>query len=227
MSKSALVLLLVAGVTAAAAAALGVARYTGGSEDSRAIVVGSSSYRWPVETLRDWADYADQLSVLSIESEKQLPRSREDVARGEGPVGRTVTAQIEETLWRNPGSSAVEGEITFATWGWIAKGDRLIPAVDSDSHRLEVGDRVLVPLLLTPEKVWAPVTPSSAIRLVDGRTVFAGRQRRSLPELAAALDGVTARSVADRLASVQPRPNADALRRLDPDERARELAASP
>jgi hypothetical protein len=111
-------------------------------------------------------------------------------------------------------------------WGWIAKGDRLIPAVDSDSHRLEVGDRVLVPLLLTPEEIWAPVTPSSTIRLVDGRTMFAGRQRRSLPELAAALDGVTPRAVADRLAAVEPRPNADALRRLDADERARALASS-
>jgi hypothetical protein len=227
VSGRALVLLVAAGVAVAAAVALGVTRLGESRETARDLAMSSASYRWPVDTLRDWTDFADQLSVLRIESERQLPRSQDVVATGEGMVGRMVTARIEETLWRSPGSPAASGRITFGTWGWVAKREALIPTVDSSSDRLEVGDRVLAALLLTPEGSWAPLTPSSTIRLVDGRTVFAARQRRSLPALAGALDGITPRAAADRLAAVEPRPDAAALRRLDPDERARELAASP
>jgi hypothetical protein len=217
--------ILIAGLAAVTAVALGSARLgeSTGAPSSPASV-SSASYRWPVETLRDWTDFADQLSVIRIESERQLPRSRAVTETGEGMVGREVTARIVETLWRHPGSSVVEGVITFGTWGWTAKGERLTPMTDSSSGRLEVGDRVLAPLMLV-DGSWAPLTPSSTIELVEGRTAFAPRQRRAFAELAGRLDGVSPRAVADALAAVEPRPDAAALRRLHPDERARRLAA--
>jgi hypothetical protein len=223
MSRRAFVLLVAVGVTTAAAVALGVARL-GESGETRDLALSSASYRWPVETLRDWADFADQLSVLRIESEIQLPRSPEEVASGEGPVARKVTVRIEETLWSNTGSPTAKGTISFVTWGWIAKGEKLIPATDSSSERLEVGDRVLAPLMFV-DGSWGPLAPSTTMKLVNGRTAFVDRQRRSLTTLATRLDGVTPRQVADALAAVESRPDAAALRRLHPDERARRLAA--
>jgi hypothetical protein len=225
VSGRALVLLVAAAVAVAAAVTLDAARLGEGREAARDLAVSSASYRWPVYTLRDWTDFADQLSVLRIESERQLPRSQDVVATGEGTVGRMVTARIEETLWRSPGSPTAPERITFGTWGWVAKRETLIPTTDSSSDRLAVGDRVLAALLLTPEGSWAPLSPSSTIRLVAGRTLFAARRRRSLPALAGALDGITPRAAADRLAAVEPRPDGAAFRRLDADERARALAA--
>jgi hypothetical protein len=222
MRRRTVVLLVALGVTAPAVA-LGVARL-GESSETRDLALSSASLRWPVDTLRDWADFADQLSVIRVESEAQLPRSPEEVASGEGPVARKVTARIEETLWRSPGSPAAPGAFSFVTWGWIAKGERLIPAGDSSSHRLEVGDRVLAPLMFV-DGSWGPLAPSTTMKLVDGRTAFVDRQRRSLTALSDRLDGVTPRQVADALAAIEPRPDAAALRRLHPDERARRLAA--
>jgi hypothetical protein len=221
VSRRALVLVVAAGVVAVVAA-LGVARVGESREAVRSSAATSSSLRWPVETLRDWADFADQLSVLRIESELEMPRTPEELASGEGPVGRKVTARVEETLWRNPGSPAAPEAITFIAWGWLAKGNRLIPTTDEDSHRLEVGDRVLAPLMFV-DGSWGPLAPSTTVKLVGGRTVFA--DRRSSTVLAARLDGVTPRTVADALAAVAPRPDAAALRRLHPDERARRLTA--
>lgn len=195
------------------------------TESARSIVTGSASTRWPVDTLRDWADFGDQLSIIRIESEAQLPLSQHVVENGEGVVARNVTARIEQTLWRNSGSPQVEGAITFGTWGWVAHDGVLTPATDDSSIRLEVGDRVLAPLLLTPEGSWGPLAPGSVVLIVNGRTAFADRQRREFPELAKSLDQRTPQDVATLLASVPPRANAAALRRLDPDERARALAA--
>lgn len=194
---------------------------------SGSIVTGSATTRWPVDTLRDWADFADQLSIIRIESEEQLPLSQHVVDNGEGVVARNVTARIERTLWQNPGSPHVDGVITFGTWGWVAHDGVLTPATDDSSVRLEVGDRVLAPLLLTPEGSWGPLAPSTVVPIINRRAAFGDLQRRSSPELANALDGRMPEDVAALLASVPPRPNAAALRRLDADARARELATQP
>jgi len=194
------------------------------AQTTRSPVMGVASTRWPVDTLRDWADFVDQLSIIRIESEAQLSPSESVVENGEGTVPRTVTARIEQTLWRNPGSPRVDGLITFGTWGWVAHDGVLTPATDETGIRLEVGDQVLAPLLLTPEGLWGPLSPGSVVPLANGGTAFAEAQRRSYPELASILDRRTPEDVANLLAAVAPRPNAGALRRLDPDARARALA---
>lgn len=223
MSRKIVYAVLVAG---AMAAVVGVARaFVGGDAvPARTVVVASASTRWPADALRDWADFADQVSVLRVVSEKQLPPTEDVVATGEGLVGRSVTARIESTIWRNPGSPAVDGVVTFTTWGWVAHDGQLTPMVDSSSVRIEVGDRVLAPLLLAPEGAWAPLSPGSVIHLVGGRTAFADPQRRSAPQLAETLGGRTPNDVGELLASTPPRPDASALRRLDADARATELA---
>lgn len=213
------------GVVLSVAVLSAVRSFSDETELTRSGVTGSASTRWPIDTLRDWADFADQLSIIRIESEAQLPSSQSVVENGEGVVPRTVTARIEQTLWRNSGSPQVEDVITFGTWGWVAHDGVLTPATDDTGVRLEIGDRVLAPLLLTPEGEWGPLAPGAVVPIIKGRTAFADRQRRSFPELAKILDQRTPEDVANLLASVPPRANVAALRRLDPDARARVLAA--
>jgi hypothetical protein len=184
----------------------------------------AASTRWPVETLRDWSDFADQLAIIRIEAETKLAPSASVLENGEGLIPRNVRVRIEETLWRNPGSPRAEDVITFGTWGWVVHDGNEVPAVDETGVRLAVGDRVLAPLLLTPEGSWAPLSPGSVLPLTDGLATFAAAQRSALPELAKLLHRRTPQEVASILAAVPPRPNAAALRQLDPDARALALA---
>lgn len=224
MTRKTLYVLMASGT--AAIALVGVRLYDGDQDQpTRTLVVGSASVRWPSETVRDWADFADEVAVLHVVSEEALPVSADVLENGEGLIGRRVTARVESTLWRNPESPSVDRTVSFTTWGWVVHDGVRIPAVDSSSSRIEVGDRVVAPLLMAPEGEWAALAPSAVIKLDRGRMTFGERQRVALPELTAALDRDPPAAIAELLASTPPRPDAATLRRLNADERAAALAA--
>jgi hypothetical protein len=217
---------LIASAAAAAAALVGARLYEADQPaPTRTLVVGSPSLRWPSETIRDWADFADQVAVLHIVSEEELPASADVLENGEGMIGRRVTARVEATLWRNHGSPALERTVSFTTWGWVVHEGVRIPTVDSSSARIEVGDRVVAPLLLAPEGEWAPLAPSAVIKLDRGRMTLNERQRVALPQLSAELNSHQPVAIAELLANTPARPDAAILRRLNADQRAAALAA--
>jgi NDP-sugar pyrophosphorylase family protein len=170
MTRKTLFVLMASGT--AAIAFVGARLYDGDrAEPARTLVVGSASVRWPSETIRDWADFADEVVVLHVVSEEALPASAEVLENGEGLIGRRVTARVESTVWRNPGSPSLERTVSFTTWGWVVHDGVRIPTVDSSSARIEVGDRVVAPLLMAPEGEWAALAPSAVIKLDRGRMI--------------------------------------------------------
>ena len=192
------------------------------SED-RAHAGAAASYRWPTETLRDWVDFADQVSVLRVTAERKLPPTEDVVENGEGYLGRSITAVVESTVWRYPGSPRAGDVVSMRDWGWAVGDGKLTPMVDSDSIRLEVGDRVLAALLRTPEGEWATVNPATAYRLRNGRTALAPRQKRARRALVLAVDGKTPVEIAAHLDETTPSADRGYLRSLDPDARRRYL----
>ncbi|MHB1242984.1 MAG: hypothetical protein ACYC1P_06245 [Gaiellaceae bacterium] len=220
------ILLGTALATVAAAASFTVALNHGGNEvaDERTIVVASSSYRWPSATLRDWADFADQVAVLEVVSEEALPPSVAVLENDEGMIGRRVTARVESTVWRNPGSPSVSGTVQFTTWGWAVHEGQRIPMVDTDSIRVEVGDRLLAPLLRAPEGVWAALSPAAVLQLDGDIVVVAPQQTHSIPGIASALHRKASGEAGRLLAETAPRANAASLRRLNADARVAALA---
>jgi hypothetical protein len=98
----------------------------GGSDERATHALGaSSSARWPAETLVDWVGFADQVSVLEIVSERQLPLQPEVEAIGEGYVGREVVGRIESTFWRRDRAPMASDTVSLRVWGWIAHAHEL------------------------------------------------------------------------------------------------------
>lgn len=215
---------LAALAVAAVATLLGATHQSKASNDGAGVVMASASLRWPSYTLRDWVDFADQVAVLRITSEKRMEMAADVRKGGSGYVGRTVTATVEKTLWRSPGSPQVRTSVSFRTWGWALREAKLIPMVDSESVRLGVGDLVIAPLLRSPEGDWAVLAPGAVIQIVGSRTVFAAAQRRAYPELSGRLDDVVPDEVGVALTSTEPSADRSYLRSLDADARARALA---
>ena len=180
---------------------------------------GNFDPAWPQTTLTDWVSYTDQLSVVTVVSEKALSPFEETDENG-GMVGRSVTLAIERTLWRRDEAPSVNGTVSVITWGWIVDGD--------DRHRLrvgggawlEVGDRYVVPLTRSKSDdgfEWGS-GPDMATFPLDGATIVCGTVRET--EFGGEdISGISVEELAARFAATKPDPLAVRLGRLDPSAR--------
>lgn len=186
-------------------------------EISRDVVRGESYPRWPAENVVDWVGFADQFAVASVVSERQLPRSRDEAARGEGYVGRELTVQIDSVVWQRPGALAAPSPVTLVVDGWWEHDRQLFPFASNQARRAEVGDRLLIALLRTPEGTWSQLSPETTVLLApSGDGVSADS-----PETPGELRGKSIQAIADLLSKTSPNAVASEGQDLDPDARAK------
>ena len=95
---------------------------------------------YPSETLRDLVSYADQVSVVKVVGERRLPAGDEEESGGY--EARTVTVEVEDTIWRGPSGVSAPESLEFTAWGW--SGGQPVGA--EGGARLEVGHRYLLAL---------------------------------------------------------------------------------
>lgn len=201
-----------------AASAAAVMALGSGGEAGRATSIAGSSYpRWPAETLADWAGFADQVSVLTVTGERRLPLDARAAETGEGLVGRRVTAQIESTLWNRRLGPNTTGAVELSVDGWALHEGAFTPIVPLGAHRLEVGDRIVAALTLTPEGNWSLLSAGAAIPLGPADS-HAGERAVAGP---AFFRGLTVSQISVRLAAARPSALAEKYQHLDPDGRAR------
>jgi hypothetical protein len=86
-------------------------------------------------TADDWATVADRVVVGTVKSEKLLPPTTAEAARGEGLLGRTVTIAVERTVWSRQGAPAVPAQITLSAVGSTFSG-----GVNNNRRRLAYHD---------------------------------------------------------------------------------------
>lgn len=194
---------------------------------------GASS-RWPSQTLVDWAGFADQLSVVTVVDERDLPPvPGQDPSADDGYVGREVSLRVERTLWRRPGAPTVAAEesiIRIVALG-SARDERgeQTPFATLDAARLEVGQRYLIPLLRAAgaddeggrasDSEWA-VLAQSAILTLDGDTVTSRVEGGTPSPAAQALDGESVERAGEIVARTSPTPAAERNAELPPDARS-------
>src|SRR5665213_817882 len=142
-------LVLAAAVLVLLVTACSAERHAAGSSSS-----ASTDEKFPSESLSDWVSYAQQVSVVTIVSEAQVPPPQEVWDRQEGYVGRTVTVRIERDLWTAPGVLPLRGDQTMLDWGWLLKGERLTPLTSA----MQVGQRYVVPLGVSQGKLGSILT---------------------------------------------------------------------
>lgn len=184
-----------------------------GSPEAR-VVHGTSHARWPNQTLSDWVGFADHVAVARVAGESRLPLRAAVTQVGEGYVGRTITLDVESTLWSREGAAAAPTSAEVMTDGWWYDEGNFVPYSDVGSHRPAVNDRLVVGLLRTKDHGWALLT--TGIPVTDSRvTPDAGQDG-----VARALDGANLDEAAGLFAAARPAPAARRNAHLDPDARA-------
>ncbi|MFZ1410114.1 MAG: hypothetical protein WAS07_01485 [Micropruina sp.] len=145
----------------------------------------------PSASETDWVTYADHLVAVRVDSESRLPISKDELASGEGLIGRELSMTVLEVTWSRPGTSvAAPRTLTWAALGWTFgdKGERQMRL--NGAPWIEVGHDYLIPITFIPKgdqgallDLWTPlglgnqlpfdqgvIGRGEAIRLADGST---------------------------------------------------------
>lgn len=211
--------------------ALATSACAGSDPDGQAggAVVAQAELALPVETLEDWRTYGMRLATVTVVAEQRGNATPIVDELGEGPIGRTVTLDIDDPLWTDTTSWGRDlptpSTLTIETEGWVVGESGERPMSTAGFARLEVGHEYLVMLSQAPENqatgsdahTWALM---AQLGIVDGRVVSPGHSR-----LADTLEGKTPNEVADLLdAETVERRDGNAYEELPPYERAIAIA---
>ncbi len=178
----------------ALAAGCGAAPTRGASEAHTDSIIPSRSFS-------DWLGFANQVSVVTVLSDRRLPQTPAEKEEGFPARGRELTVDIEDTVWAHPAQEAVAGELALrGTNGWY-----------------EVGQRYLVALIHHDGWGWAPLSDETSSFLLDDAGRVTANPDASVND---ALVGKTAPEVRDLLAGESPDPVAAKYAHLDPVSRA-------
>ena len=146
----------------------------GGGDDGLSVIPEASlDYALPGDTLAEWVEHGDQLSVLAVTGETR-PAAWPAYRDSGGLVGRTVTVRVERTLWHRAGAPRANGVLRLEVWGWMYDDDQdprsaRAALVAEGATRMRVGKRYLA-VLVRRRGVWALLRDSAVMTLSrDGR----------------------------------------------------------
>lgn len=218
--RSSIALALIA--TTATGAVYGLSLHDDGEHRGGRDIAATVSERFPAETLADWVTFGDQLSVVTVLDETELPGPPEPASNGDF-VLRKVTLRIDRTLWQRPRTTPAPSTVSVRTWGWFEGGGTArVRHLAPDAPRLEVGRRYLTPLVSANDG-WTPVSDASILTL-DGDAVTAEVDEGEPRQLARSLTGQSLEEIDTSMDGATPYLD-EALMTLDPDTRLRSAAA--
>jgi hypothetical protein len=213
---------------------------TGGSRDTRDVVVGIGEPILPAETLTDWVSYAARVVQLTVVAEREIPPPQSVLENREGYIGRTVSVPVERTFWTSPGAVTPgadpnAGEFDIVVSGWVLRGDRRVTFVLLNSPRIEVGGKYVMPLitLLRPalnpqpsnagqeqqEVQWGPLSGESVFEVQGNQVAQDDVHRYGNSEIARSLSLLPPADLERTLAEAPPDPIAAKYWHLPPYER--------
>jgi hypothetical protein len=146
------------------------------------VLLGLGSDNYPSVTAEDWVTYADHVVVVEAVSEATISPDAEELERGEGIIGRTVSLTVEDVLWSREGAPvAAPGAWDFNASGWhFSEGDteNAVEMALADTPRVEVGHQYVMAIRweaatcsddgdFTPAK-WRGLGEGSAVPFDDG-----------------------------------------------------------
>jgi hypothetical protein len=154
----------------------------GGEAAAEEVLLGQGSDLYPSTTAEDWVTYADHVVVVEAVSEATIAPTAEELERGEGVIGRTVSLSIEEVLWsRESAPVAAPSTWQYSALGWHFNEGDTTDAVEmalADFPRVEVGHQYVMAIRweaatcsddgdFTPAK-WRGLGEGSAVPFDDG-----------------------------------------------------------
>lgn len=192
-----------------------------GSGESLPPIGANASARWPHETLSDWVSYGDAIVIVEVIDEAETAPTPDELERGEGLVGRTLTAEVEAIVWQHPQAARPPNEFRFDSLPWALENGEKRPMAFAGAVRPEVGGRYLVVVADLAGEGWIPLNPAALVEVVDGHVQDAPAD--ALP----AVEALSDRDVSVIEAEVwdaNPDPVAEATRPGDADARWRAVA---
>lgn len=109
---------------------------TGSSETPRTVSIEADD-SVPSESLQDWVSYADQISILSLESERPTDTSADPAVNG-GYFGRIVTARVVQTLWSRAGAPSTPDRFDMVVAGWMGADKHPVSMTAPFDRRLRI-----------------------------------------------------------------------------------------
>lgn len=112
------------------------------------IVLGQGADHLPNQTASDWVTYADHVVVVSATGEREIAPAAQEVERGEGTVGRTVTLSVDKVLWSRSDARRPAPDVwEYSAMGWqFLDGDteKRTKMALVDQPRVELGHRYVM-----------------------------------------------------------------------------------
>ena len=185
-------------------------------------ISANGSSQFPYQTASDIVSYADQVSVITALTEKDVADANVDPAQEKADghlVARYITFRVDETVWHRAGAPELTGTFTTFIDAWWVKGSERQPFVFDRQPFIQLGDRYLTPLGLDGGE-WSALPPLS-VYPVKGSTVLPLDGQLSHLPLAAQLNGDTLQQAGEVFAAARPDPVAAKHFDLRPLARAR------
>jgi hypothetical protein len=101
--------------------------------------------KYPSDTLSDWVTYAHQIAQVRVVSDRALPVSEHLRETGNGYQERIASMVVERTLWL-AGDASPRHRFDLVVAGWVVHNHKRYEAAVARSPRIEVGDRLIMPL---------------------------------------------------------------------------------
>ncbi|MFD5315238.1 hypothetical protein [Streptomyces sp. NPDC127098] len=140
-------------LAAAVAGAVLVALPGEGTGPGVAVLDGAgASERLPSWSATDWVSYADHVVVGALSSEREIAASEEELAAGEGYIGRSGTLDIRDVLWSRTGAQpAPASGLSLSLVGWTFGGDDRQRMAMAGVPRIETGHTYILTLAYASE----------------------------------------------------------------------------
>ncbi|MFI6062255.1 hypothetical protein [Streptomyces sp. NPDC051286] len=173
MSTQVKLLSAIAGVAALGAAAFLAPLVAADSHERPDVIIAQGKDGLPNRSPIDWVSYGDQVAVVNVTSEAEIPASPEEVAAGEGYISRRIALDIGEVVWSRPGAPTPPGTLSMVVDGWSFKGDTRTPMALEQSSRLEPGHTYVLSLAQLADGTWSAIGSQAALPY-DSGTIGAG-----------------------------------------------------
>jgi hypothetical protein len=202
---------VVAGIAALALMPSGDGR---GVSDRPRVMTSQAHYVWG-DTPRDWISWADQIAVVEVLGDEQVPFEPSAFEGGSGWVARRIHARIAERIWARPGAPGLQPSVKLRTTdGWWYRNGDLSPIKDVGAHRGEVGDRLVVAMMHSPR--WGWTLMSGGVPVDADARLHADHDQTGIGKQ---LNGMTLPQLEGTFRSAQPFADVVRFRHLDIEER--------
>ncbi|MFB9661298.1 hypothetical protein ACFQS3_01110 [Glycomyces mayteni] len=136
-----------ASATGVAVAALGAPAEDRAAPETEEVLLAQGSDHLPSITAADWVTYADHVIVVEAVAEEAIEPEAEELDRGEGIIGRTVSLVVEDVLWSREGAPQAAPETwEYSALGWHfnAEAEDPIEMALDGFPRVEVGHQYVM-----------------------------------------------------------------------------------